>query len=63
MTENESVNLTQIMRREGILRIADLGFGFSVAMRGDILATGATVGEAYENALTERAIKTERKAA
>ena len=63
MTENESVNLTRIMRREGILRIARVGEGFTLHMRGDFMGAGATVGEAYENALNERAIKTEGKAA
>lgn len=63
MTNSESVNLTRIMEREGILRIARLNPGYSIAMEGNILATGATVGEAYNNALTERAILCDRRAA
>lgn len=55
MTDKEGVDLTGIMRREGILRIARFrAGGFSVAMEGDILGTGKTVGEAYENALRQR---------
>ena len=63
MTKLEVVNLTRIMFDEDILRIARVGPGFTLHMRGDVMGPGATVGEAYENALTERAIKTERKAA
>lgn len=54
MTHTEGIDLTAIFKREGILRIADNGAGYSVYMRGDILGTGKTVGEAYENALRQR---------
>jgi hypothetical protein len=63
MTNREGVNLTRIMFDEDILRIARVGTGFTLHMRGDVMGTGATVGEAYANALAERAVKTERIAA
>lgn len=56
-------DLTAFMKREGILRISDNGAGFSVYMRGDILGTGPTVGEAYENAAFQRDRQAPRKAA
>lgn len=63
MTKTESVNLTRIFRRDGILRIAELGTGYAVHMRGNVMGTGADIGEAYQNALAERAIKSEVRAA
>jgi hypothetical protein len=63
MNSTEGVDLTGIMRRDGILRIADNGGGFSVYMRGDILGTGKDVGEAYRNALRQRNARAVRVAA
>lgn len=63
MTNTESVNLTQIMEREGILRIArtfdmrNQPLGYSVYMRGNAWGTGVTVGEAYQNCLADRAAR------
>lgn len=56
-------DLTAFMKREQIIRISDNGGGFSVFMRGDILGTGETVGDAYENARSQRDNLQERKAA
>lgn len=56
-------DLSAFMRNEGILRISDNGAGFSVYMRGDILGTGVTVGEAYENAARQRDLQQPRRAA
>lgn len=47
-------NLTTFMREHGIIRISDSGAGFSCYMRGDILGTGRTAGEAVENALRQK---------
>ncbi len=64
MDTNESVNLTQIMEREGILSIArvDTSYpsdglnatGYIVHMRGNICGTGKDVGEAYQTCLAYR---------
>ena len=47
--------LTAFFRRNGIIRIADLGTGFTVAMRGDILGVGETVEDAVASALAHKA--------
>lgn len=47
-------DLTSFMRRHGVIRISDNGAGFSVYMRGDILGTGPTVGDAFDNAVDQR---------
>jgi len=51
------------MERDEILRIAHTGGGFSVYMRGDILGTGKTVGEAYQSALNTKAAQAVRQVA
>jgi hypothetical protein len=57
MSNRESVNLTDIMHNEGILRIADIGSGqFSVWLRGGRCGTGRTVGEALERAKAQLAV-------
>lgn len=44
-------DLTTFMKREGILKIADIGEGqFSVWLRGGRCGTGKSVGAALENA-------------
>ena len=63
MTNTEAINLTAIMERDEILRIAHTGGGFSVYMRGDILGTGKTVGEAYQSALNTKAAQAVRQVA
>ena len=40
MTKLEGVNLTRIMFDEDILRIARVGPGFTLHMRGDVMGTG-----------------------
>ncbi len=47
-------DLTAFMRREGILRIANNPHGFSVYIQGDILGTGETFAEAFDNACRQR---------
>lgn len=56
-------DLSAFMRKENILRISDNGAGFSVYMRGDILGTGETVGEAFTNAARQRDVRSPRKVA
>ena len=63
MNKHDAVNLTRIMQRDGILRISHTGGGFSVYMRGDILGTGKTVGEAYQCALRTKAAQADRQVA
>lgn len=63
MTDKEAVNLTRIMRKEGILRVSCTEHGFSVYMRGDILGTGSSVGEAYQSAMRQRDAVEVRRAA
>lgn len=58
------MNLTRFMEANGIVRIARLRPGYSVAMEGNILGTGETVEEALANARRDRAAQLdERKAA
>lgn len=58
MSKSEALKLTAIMEDYGILRIARFkSGGFSVAMEGDVLGTGPTVGAAFDNAIRERRIK------
>lgn len=57
------MNLTRFMETNGILRIASLRPGYSVAMQGNILGTGETVEEAIESARRDRDAQLERKAA
>jgi hypothetical protein len=47
-------DLSRFMRENRVIRISDNGAGFSVYMRGDILGTGETVGEAFDNAARQR---------
>lgn len=54
MKQSEAVNLTRLMRAEGILRISCTPHGFSVYLTGDILGTGTSVGEAYQSAMRQR---------
>jgi hypothetical protein len=57
-------DLTAIMERDGILRIARFpNGGFSVALEGNIIGTGKTVGEAYQCALRDRAAQSRKLAA
>lgn len=49
------IDLTRIMRDEGILRICNTDIGFSVALKGNAWGSGKTVGEAYNDALRHRA--------
>lgn len=49
------IDLTRIMRDEGILRICNTDIGFSVALKGNAFGTGRSVEEAYRNALRHRA--------
>lgn len=58
-----AIRLTWLMKEQGILRIAHTGGGFSVYMRGDILGTGKTVGEAYQCALNAKAAQAVRQVA
>ena len=63
MEGTEAIRLTDIMRRDGILRIADNGMGFTVYLRGDVLGTGRTVGEAFDSALRQRAARVDGRIA
>lgn len=47
-------DLDAFMANEGILRIARTKHGRSVYMLGDVLGTGETIAEAYENAARQR---------
>jgi hypothetical protein len=47
---HEGFDLTSFMRRNGVLRIAQLGDNFSVYITGDRMGCGKTVGEAFANA-------------
>lgn len=67
MSKRRLIDLTQIMRDQSILRIARFTFDgrelFNVALEGDILGTGETVGEAYQNAVNQREARTVQVAA
>lgn len=63
MKHDDGVNLTRIMQREGILRICHTDGSFAVWMRGDILGTGKTVGEAYQSALRTKAAQAAQQVA
>lgn len=64
MNIKQGVDLTGIMRREGIINIhMDPSGYFQLRMRGDILGTGKTVGEAYQCALADRNAQAVRVAA
>lgn len=64
MTTNQGVDLTGIMRREGIINIhMDQHGSFQLRMRGDILGTGKTVAEAYQDANSQRNARAVRVAA
>jgi len=62
------LDLTELMRRNGILRISDTsprgdGSSWAVYLKGNICGTGLTVGDAYQAALDTRALQNMRKAA
>jgi len=52
-------NLTEIMIRDGIINIhMDPHGSFQLRMKGDILGTGRTVEEAYQNAMRDKLART-----
>ena len=64
MQDTEAINLTRIMRRDDIINIhMDPHGGFQLRMRGDILGTGLTVGEAYLSAMKQKNAQALRVAA
>lgn len=54
-------NLTEIMIRDGIINIhMDPHGSFQLRMKGDILGTGRTVDEAYQNAMRDKLAQMEK---